>query len=88
MCSDCAFWYMDLCPGGDTTGDCDSHESYDDWDDLDECVLSMRDASDDTQVNSRFEKNFFTDYTKSKFKLSNKSFCLSESRIKPKVNAL
>lgn len=52
MCTDCAFWYMDLCAGGDTTGDCDSHESYDEWDDLDECVLSMRDASDDTQVNS------------------------------------
>ena len=52
MCTDCAFWYMDLCAGGDTTADCDSHESYDYWDDLDECVLSMRDASDDTQVNS------------------------------------
>lgn len=46
MCTDCAFWYMDMCPGGMTTGDCDSHESYDDWDEENDCVLSMRDAPD------------------------------------------
>ena len=52
MCTDCAFLYMGLCAGGDTTGDCDSHESYDDWDEENDCVLSMRDASGGTQVDS------------------------------------
>lgn len=47
MCTDCAFWYMAMCPGGMTTGDCDSYESYDDWDEENDSVLSMRDASDE-----------------------------------------
>lgn len=27
-------------------------EPYDDWDEENECILSMRNASDDTQLNS------------------------------------
>lgn len=52
MCTNCVFRVLNQCSGDITDGDCNCHESYDDWDDLDECVLSMRDASDDTQVNS------------------------------------
>lgn len=52
MCTDCAFWYMDLCSGGESPRDCDSRNEFDDWEAVNDCVMSMRDASSDTQVNS------------------------------------
>lgn len=52
ICKNCVFWVLNQCSGDVTDGDCGSFEGYVDWDNLDDCVLSMRDATEDTQVSS------------------------------------